>query len=309
MKGLRNAGNTCWFNAALQCLLYAPNLANYFIDGQEGAHTVPRRKLAASFAARFGELVREYWTTGQVGDVMDAQPVLDAFRKACRGFAPNAPHDAHEAVLLVLDKLHSALARLPAAECAVARQPGVSGSAWAKSLKGESSAVSELFRGQLELRITPAQGDAQVTHDHFTVLSVSLSECGALTTALQRHMAPETVPDYAPSGATLSKRFTYLPSVLVLHFKRFDGANGKIDRFVDYPSDLDMSPFAASGEWHYQLFAAVLHRGTADDGHYTACAEVHGRWFAMDDAHASPMSNVNDVVQRDAYVLMYRRLE
>ena len=39
------------------------------------------------------------------------------------------------------------------------------------------------------------------------------------------------------------------------------------------------------------------------------CAEVQGRWFALDDASARPMPDVNDVIQRDAYMLLYKRLD
>ena len=31
MKGLTNYGNTCYFNAALQCILQVPQLSNYMI--------------------------------------------------------------------------------------------------------------------------------------------------------------------------------------------------------------------------------------------------------------------------------------
>ena len=309
MKGLPNAGQTCYFNAAVQCLVYSPNMTNYFLAGCATADLNAKKKGSSTLAGAYAAFVHDYWTAE--GAEADASDVFAAFTKACKGFAPDQQHDAHEAMMSLLDKLHDGLSKLKPGELAVADRPEVRRKPWLDGLKGACSVVSEVFRGQVEAEIV-APGYTSVSHDHFTCLSLAVNDAASLSQCLQRHMAPERLTDFKVDGnvieATMTKRFTYLPRVLVVHLKRFDGSD-KIDRFIDYQSELDLGPFATPEcQRYYQLFAVCLHRGTTDDGHYCAMCEVKGRWYLLDDDAVAPMSNVNDIIQKDAYMLLYKRL-
>lgn len=310
MKGLPNAGQTCYFNAALQCLVYCPNMTNYFLAGHETHDVNPKKKLAGALATAYASFSRLYWTQ-DAATAMDPSEVRAAFGKACRGFAPNQQHDAHEALVAILDKLHDGLSKLKPGDLAVTLRPDVRVKPWTDSLKGACSVVSEVFRGQLETEVQ-APGYASVSHDHFTCLSLAVTDATTLNQCLQRHMAPETVDDFKVDDrvlqASLTKRFTYLPRILIIHLKRFDG-DGKIDRFIDYPAELNLEEFAVPEcAHHYGLFGVCMHHGAANDGHYSAVCEVKGQWYVMDDDAATPLGNINDIIQRDAYVLLYKRL-
>lgn len=312
MKGLCNLGQTCFFNAAAQCLVYSPNMANYFLSvGQAERDLCTKRKGAFAVAEAFIAFTREYWTKEPVEGGADVSQVYAAFVKACRGFGKHQQHDAHEAIVCLLDKLHEGLCRMKPGQLAVCNRAGVERAAWLEALKGSCSVVSEVFRGQIEATVQ-AQGYTGVTHDHFTCLSLAVNECSSLTQCFQRHMGSEVLADFKVDGkpreATITKRFTHLPRILVVHFKRFDALE-KIDRYIEYTSELDLSQYAAPGSsQHYQLFAVCLHRGTTQDGHYTACCEVKGRWYVMDDESVTRLTNINNIIQRDAYVLFYKRL-
>lgn len=311
MKGLPNAGLTCYFNATLQCLAYCPNMTNYILAGGIERDLNVKRKGASGVASAYAAFVRDYWTREGVQNA-DPAPVYAAFMKACRGFPASAQHDAHEALVCLLDKVHEGASRLKPGALAVAERPEVKREPWVDGLKGSTSVVSEVFRGQLETEVT-ADGYASLTHDHFTCLSLAINGLTSLGQAIQRHMGPERVTEFrvgdAVVNATLRKRFTYLPRILVVHFKRFDDGADKLDKFIDYATELDLGEFAAAGcAHHYQLFAVCLHHGTATDGHYTACCEVHGRWAVMDDESVTPLQDINHIIQRDAYVLLYKRL-
>lgn len=311
MKGLHNAGQTCYFNAAVQCLAYCPNMTNYFLAGHAETDLNPRLKGASSVAGAYAEFVRDYWTKDVTTEPADSAQLYAAFVKACRGFAPFQQHDAHEALVCLLDKLHEGLSRMKPNEHAVAHRPEVCRKPWLEGMKGCASVVTEVFRGQVEAQVH-APGYASVSHDHFTCLSLAVHEASSLAQCFQRHMAPETLTDFkvddAPIAATLTKRFTYLPRILIVHLKRFDACD-KIDRFIDYPAELDLGAYTVAGcQHHYQLFGVCLHRGSVSDGHYTTCGEVKGRWHFMDDEASSHMKNINDIIQKDAYVLLYKRL-
>ena len=311
MKGLDNLGQTCFFNAAVQCILFSPNSTNYFLKCAPDLN--PKRKGASTVSQAFVDLARSYWNSGAQGEVADVRPVYDAFCKATRSFKPGQQHDAHEAMVCMLDKLHEGLSRLKPGDLGVAKDPSICGAEWTSSLKQECSIVSEVFRGQIRVTVQ-GEGYTSVTYDHFTTLSLAVNEASALSGCVQRFMAPETVPDFKEGDktmqVTLTKAFTYLPRILVMHLKRFDGSATKLDKFVDYPFELSLSTYAASEHvhHHYQLFAVCLHRGTESEGHYAACCEANGMWFLLDDQSSQRMENINHVIQRDAYILMYKRL-
>lgn len=315
MKGFLNLGQTCYFNAAVQCLVFAPNCTNYLLEGAETNDVNPKRKLAGALAHEFAQLVREYWSSGAEGDVAHVEPLFVAFCKACKGFKVGEQHDAHEAMVCMLDKIHEGLSRMKPGDLAVSKQAGVSGSAWVSDLKSETSIVSEVFRGQVQVRVS-GPGYESVTYDHFTSISLAITESSNLMACVQRFMAPETIPNYNESESgkrmtvTMYRTFTYLPRVLLVHLKRFDGKGGKVDKFVDYPFELSLGVHAPGDVVapHYQLCAVCLHRGTADSGHYAACCEVHDKWFLLDDQLCTPLDDINHVIQRDAYILMYKRM-
>lgn len=124
-----------------------------------------------------------------------------------------------------------------------------------------------------------------------------------------------------PRRVTIQSAFDRLPEVLVLQLKRFyymAKRRGKISTRVDFPlQDLDLSPWVAPGRevpGPYDLFAAVNHIGGYGGGHYTANARpssaMRGRdpntWHHFNDRICKPASE-EDLVSRDAYVLLYRK--
>jgi ubiquitin C-terminal hydrolase len=161
----------------------------------------------------------------------------------------------------------------------------------------------------LEQGLDTPRDPTSVTYDHFTSLSLAVNDAGSLATCMHKYMADEVLTDIS-SGGRLTRRFTYLPRVLIVHLKRFDAYGSKIDKFVDYPFELSLGQYVSRPEveHNYQLFAVCLHHGSSHDGHYTACCEVQGTWFMCDDASVTPLEHIDNVIQRDAYVLMYRRL-
>ena len=310
MKGLCNIGQTCYLNAALQCLVHCPNLANYMLSGLPENDACTKKKGAHAVAMAFVDFVREYWAHAGPGPSTEA--IHASLARSTRNFKLGSCHDAHEALCALLDKVHDGLGRLRPGEHAVRVLPSVCSKDWADSLKGGAcSVVSEVFRGQVRVDVRAGEYTS-TTHDHFTCLSLGVGAHASLTQCLHQHFGPEEVDDFVVDGqkatATVHKRATYLPRILVIHLKRFDG-KGKVDRFVGYPSELDMGEYSVPGiDHHYQLFGVCLHRGDLDDGHYTACCEVKGVWHYMDDETATAISNINDIIQRDAYLLLYKRL-
>lgn len=305
MKGLSNLGNTCYLNAALQCLLHAPQLTNYVLSEFVEHDTRKIRLNACALAAEYISLAKAYWTDWDRPGCLDTAGLKAALAKVHKSFGNAQPHDAHEALVVILKHLHDAWAKTPRVSPSVA-EAYVDVAAWnAQAAKDGYSMLTELFQGQMELVTAAPCGYRSVSHEHF--LGVSLDVCGSVAQGIARVQHVESIDDYAmPSGERTTvrhgRRFAYLPLVLVLHLKRFGPDGDKVDTFVDYSTTLDLTSLGPGGG-AYDLFAVMFHRG----GHYTAACEAGGRWFLFDDERGTEVHDINAVVQRDAYVLMYKK--
>jgi ubiquitin C-terminal hydrolase len=96
MRGLRNNGNTCYFNTSLQCLLNIPVLSNHLIDNPYTGE--------CEFTKLYSDLVNTYWSKTHKG-VINAQPLLNAFQKHFKRFVIGEQHDVQEAILCIIDVL------------------------------------------------------------------------------------------------------------------------------------------------------------------------------------------------------------
>lgn len=124
-----------------------------------------------------------------------------------------------------------------------------------------------------------------------------------------------------------------LPLVSCFHIKRFEHSSTrkmsrKIDRYLQFPFSLDMSPYLsssilqsrfgnriftfgedeseASDEFpsEFELFAVVTHTGKLDAGHYVTYLRLSNQWYKCDDAWISQVSE-NIVRAAQAYMMFY----
>ncbi len=98
MKGLINNGNTCYFNTAVQCLLYIPVLSNYFLKCPYTGE--------CEFTQLYSHLVAIYWKNGK--EMINVKPLLESFQKKFPRFKTNEQHDVQEAILCIIDIIERA---------------------------------------------------------------------------------------------------------------------------------------------------------------------------------------------------------
>ncbi|XP_051976880.1 ubl carboxyl-terminal hydrolase 18-like [Xyrauchen texanus] len=129
--------------------------------------------------------------------------------------------------------------------------------------------------------------------------------------------------------STHELRLVSLPQVLCVHIKRFRNDNGftrKLNSKVTFPKTLNMGTFDAAGQSenevsgslqadeHYNLYAVIVHIGTAMFGHYTAYIQPSQEltWYYADDSTVRPATwaNVQDTYEggKTAYLLLYRKM-
>jgi ubiquitin C-terminal hydrolase len=94
--------------------------------------------------------------------------------------------------------------------------------------------------------------------------------------------------------------------VLIIHLKRFTDSFRKIDTNVEYPLELDLTPYVTKGG-HYKLIGAVFHSGGLGGGHYTAAAldQVQNKWYNFNDSFATQI-DASSAISRSAYILFYQ---
>jgi ubiquitin carboxyl-terminal hydrolase 22/27/51 len=170
---------------------------------------------------------------------------------------------------------------------------------------------SSLKRGKISV---------EICLDHFTrpeALSdpVFCSSCNSKTKTQKQHT------------------FSKLPNVLCLHLKRFNSGK-KITDFISFPAhDLDMGkhlPYwceqglepqgdsstkdtsrVDSPKILYDLFATVNHRGTLNQGHYTAYVKCRKRWYSCNDALITALGDGDGerevLSSEETYMLFYQK--
>jgi hypothetical protein len=87
----------------------------------------------------------------------------------------------------------------------------------------------------------------------------------------------------------------------------------KIQKAIQFPAELKL-PLSDGRKCEYHLTGVVVHVGSsATSGHYTAFVKRQmkqgSQWYRMDDSYVEPVSEVEVLQERDAYVLFYCRKE
>lgn len=195
--------------------------------------------------------------------------------------------------------------------------------------------------------------DTRENISSFLTVAVTVKGVSNLEESLERFVSEEVISDYAwdDSKITIQKRqlFSTLPSNLIFTLKRFDinfdtFVREKINDFFSFPLELNMLPFTRDGNYKnkdvnpidylYDLYAVVVHSGSADFGHYFSFVKspCGSSWIEFNDStirscdvsfvdercfgglkppsysdSMSDFTSAQDYSSENAYLLVYRR--
>ena len=184
--GLANLGNTCYANAALQCLSYMPLMRGYILGKQYLRNDDLNRDnpLGAGgvLLEGYAELQKQLWS-GKQGYLVPSE-----FRRMlgkCNGqFSTNEQQDSQELLAWLLDMLHEDGNRVknkpmvPPIEDAwmdANTLPRIALEAWRRYLRRNRSVVSSLCFGQIYNMVTcPVCNKTSSSFDPFSMLSVPI---------------------------------------------------------------------------------------------------------------------------------------
>uniref|UniRef100_A0A2K5Y1S9 Ubiquitin carboxyl-terminal hydrolase n=1 Tax=Mandrillus leucophaeus TaxID=9568 RepID=A0A2K5Y1S9_MANLE len=286
--GLQNLGNTCFANAALQCLTYTPPLANYMLS-HEHSKTCKH----------------EPWC---MACTVMSNPCCGRHSfSIARHFRFGNQEDAHEFLQYTVDAMQKAC---------------LNGSNKLDRHTQATTLVCQIFGGYLRSRVKclNCKGVSD-TFDPYLDITLEIKAAQSVNKALEQFVKPEQLDgenSYKCSKCKkmvpASKRFTIHRSsnVLTLSLKRFANfTGGKIAKDVKYPEYLDIRPYMSQPNGEpivYVLYAVLVHTGfNCHAGHYFCYIKAsNGLWYQMNDSIVST-SDIRSVLSQQAYVLFYIR--
>jgi ubiquitin carboxyl-terminal hydrolase 4/11/15 len=179
--GLRNLGNTCFMNSALQCLSNTAPLNEYFISNKYKDHINKTNPLGmqGKLAREFGELIKEMWSGSSVVSPVNLKYIIGQFAPQFSGFSQN---DSQELLAFLLDGLHEDLNQVkkkPYIEIKdeVEQRPDivVAKEQWEIHLLRNRSIIVDLFQGQLKSTLKcPVCEKISIKFDPFMYLSLPI---------------------------------------------------------------------------------------------------------------------------------------
>lgn len=331
LTGLKNLGNTCYMNSILQCLSNTTFLNEYFVEEQFKQNLNRNNKTQGRIAEEVAAVIKALWT-GQYKCIAskNLRFVVGQYE---RQFGGIEQQDSHELLTILMDWLHSDLQTVPIQIDTSLENLPASERAWIEYFKGKESYVAQLSYGQIKSMVKCVGcGKESSTYESFSSLSLELpsdaNRCN-LSNCLDMYFNGERIMDWhcahckSNKGAIKKLDISRLPSILVIHFKRFyadpdalSTVYKKKQNYVTFPlTDLDISRYIAPSEKirnqklksrRYHLYGVSNHYGSMESGHYTAFCrnKLHNKWYKYDDHTVSSLDK-SDVCSSAAYILFY----
>ncbi|UMM38449.1 hypothetical protein L5515_009857 [Caenorhabditis briggsae] len=332
--GLYNMGNTCFMSATLQCLFQTPGLPEVFTRRNFVSQLNTQNTYGSKgvISAGFASLLDTIWT-GPFQAIRPARFLQLFADEVYRNLNDGRQHDASEFQLFLLDALHED----------TNQGKRISFEQNYKGGQGIRQEAADFLRKHYQFTMSPVNrilgtitvaevrcltcGESSATFEENTIVSVEITSNTSCTldnclrshfsqTKLEGDSAWNCPKCKTPRTSTRTSKLWQPPPVLVIHLKRFALFYGDFEKNTASvafdAARFDIRPYlheaAPTDKPFYKLYAATLHNGRLNSGHYTSVASHlrNDKWHRYDDETVTPCEKFQ-VNPQLAYILFYKR--
>jgi len=329
-KGLANLGNTCYMNAALQCLSHL--LEFHPRNQQFQKECITHKKEDTDLIDAWTHLQISLWTNDNE-TMVNPKDFLRAFIVECnhndivfRNFDQN---DTEEFLYILLNFLHSSLKKPmkftlnmdDSHNDSLSKLVIDSHKAWSQFYSKDYSYIIDKFYSQ-QLSVVSCTECDYITYNHEPIMTLQLEipesastlyDCLASYTSVSKLKVNNTwTCDKCKAKINPDKKLLLwnCPNVLIIQLKRYTSTSKK-DVFIEYPIDLELNNYNLDYDKNgcdYRLVGMCIQDGGLGGGHYYAVCrnDLDFLWREYNDTHVS-LIDEDDVLKKRPYCLFYRR--
>jgi hypothetical protein len=236
-----------------------------------------KRKNCSDFAIALSGILTKYWSSFEYTGVESVTNLIDIFVRINRNFAGKKMYDATECFIKIIETLNSAF--LPKKEFVLPET--CNAKAWEDYVVKQSSTfLSDIFTGQTR-RIA---SDGDIIYDHFDGITIGMNHSSIESGIREFLHDPNT---------DIKQDITKFPLILPIYFQKTSSKP-----FIAYDTILKIEDVL------YELFVVMVH----SKNHWMCIAKSPtGKWHLFDDVRMIEIQNLNDLIQRDAMMLLYKK--
>ena len=273
--GIKNEGNTCYFNSIIQTIFNIPIIKNYIFNmklEKDNKYLFYFQKILYKLQ-RSKEAILIYKEIKNTNFYQSNENILSFIEK---NFQFQFQQDAHEIFNFILDYLNN--------------------------LNNINSKIKlfDFFQGKISnVILCDKINYKSIKEENFIFLSIECNEdSNNLLNCINNFLKEEQLTgensflnekDNKKYDAIRKTSLKELPSILFLHLKRFTNNQEKIFNKIEYRDQLNMSEFIekknSKKEKVYSLCSVIVHEGYFNTGHYYVyCKNFNvNLWFKFND--------------------------
>lgn len=336
--GLRNMGNSCYANAAIQALRQVTEMTYLCLADNSDLRKKHENHSGQLYEA-YRDLLRTLWGAHHPAyvspDAFWRDMLIAANRSGYDQFLGREQQDSHEFMMFLLDQIFEGtkeevnfIVQRPPPQTSADHRILAALHSWKAQFERQYTPIVDIWFGLLEYE-TQCQGcqNKSYRYESFNTLKISMphgippgSTPPTLQEMLRTEWAPETIEGYAcdkcaPERKTAIRQVKIwrMPRCLIVMLKRFTPDGRKLNTPWTPPTGLlslreffsEASP-ERSKEYEYGLQSIVDHHGSARSGHYVAqgLSPLDSKWYLYDDETTHIIEK--PTLGPSSYVLIYR---